>query len=153
MGGGHQIHGNEKNFEESDSDMQTKIQRIETIKHNPNNFHLAFFNPTNMFNILGGAQSFAFATAGAGASYLYYAAQSRPYNFYAHNQLVATRLVAGFALGLAFGYVKFGDRQVLHNAWVAERLRRRYPESMELQATDLWRLKGVKATHDFYKWQ
>jgi len=28
--------------------------------------------------------------------------------------------------------MKFGDRQRLHNAWVAERLRRRYPESLKL---------------------
>ncbi len=48
--------------------------------------------------------------------------------------------------------MKFGDRQKLHNAWVAERLRRRYPASKSLTAHDLWQFKGIKATHDFYRW-
>ena len=60
----------------------------------------------------------------------------------------------GFVLGAAVGFHKFGDRQKLHNAWVAERLRRRYPESMNLVVAsgDLWKFKGVHAPHEFYKW-
>ena len=62
------------------------------------------------------------------------------------------RAIMGGVLGLAVGYMQFGDRQKLHNAWVAERLRRRYPESMSLVEKDLWQLKQVKAEHSFYKW-
>ena len=40
----------------------------------------------------------------------------------------------------------------MHNAYIAERIRRRYPESMNLNNHDLWKYKGVKATHEFYRW-
>lgn len=152
--GGHGVHVvyNEQNIKETDEEMLHKIQRIETIKHNPNHFHLAQYDPANWYAILGGAPTLAFGAAGAFFSYSYYASQARPFNFYANNFRVFGRLFFGATLGLAFGYSKFGDRQRLHNAWVAERLRRRYPESMELHATDLWRLKGVKAPHTFYRW-
>ena len=156
MGGGHHhVHvvGNQNNMQETDQEMLGKIQRIDTIKHNPNHFHLEFFDVNNMFNILGGAQALAFGVIGGGFSYWYYAQQVRPYNYYANNLRVASRLFMGVAVGLAFGYHKFGDRQALHNAWVAERLRRRHPESMQLHEKDLWRLKGVKAPHEFYRWQ
>merc|ERR1719313_698573 len=63
------------------------------------------------------------------------------------------RFMFGGALGGAFGYLKFGDRQKLHNAWVAERLRRRYPEPKALHASDLYQYKGVQATHEFYRWR
>ena len=48
------------------------------------------------------------------------------------------RFAFGAMLGLTFGYLKWGDRQKLGNAYVAERLRRRYPESMGLNTADLW---------------
>ena len=35
------------------------------------------------------------------------------------------RFMFGSAIGGGFGYLKFGDRQKLHNAYDAERLRRR----------------------------
>ena len=153
MGGGHHQHiGNERNMKETDEEMKYRIQRVETIKHNPNHWHRDFFCACNMYEILGGAPTMAFGVIGAGLSYSYYAAQTRPLNWYANNMRVASRLVFGVGIGLSFGFMKFGDRQVLHNAWVAERLRRRYPESMGLQATDLWKLKGVKAPHEFYRW-
>jgi hypothetical protein len=63
-----------------------------------------------------------------------------------------SRILLGSAIGGWVGYMKFGDRQRLHNAWIAERLRRRYPESMELDQHDLWKLKGVRANHHFYRW-
>ena len=53
------------------------------------------------------------------------------------------RLAFGGVLGLALGYKFFGDRQRLHNAYIAERIRRRYPESMTLSTHDLWKYKGV----------
>ena len=63
-----------------------------------------------------------------------------------------SRVVLGFVVGSVIGYLKFGDRQRLHNAWVSERLRRRYPESMDLKVSEVWRFKGVKADHEFYRW-
>ena len=155
MGGGHgpHIHYNESNMKESDEDMQGKIQRVDTIKFNPTHFHLEFFNANNMYNILGGAPTCAMGVIGAAASYGYYAAGGASTNFYTNNMKMAGRLGLGLSLGLGLGYLKFGDRQRLHNAYIAERLRRRYPESMGLHEHDLWRVKGVSAPHDFYQWK
>jgi hypothetical protein len=153
--GGHGAHRNEHNLKETDSEMQGKIQRIELIKHNPNNFHLEFFDTKNMVTILGGAPALAYGALGAAFTYGYYKnqASNMRYNWYLNNTRTAQRLFFGCSVGLFFGYLQFGDRQQLHNAWVAERLRRRYPESMQLHAQDLWSLKGVKTTQEFYRWQ
>ena len=79
-------------------------------------------------------------------------AQHAPQSFYALNMRMWGRVIVGGIAGLAAGYMQFGDRQRLHNAWVAERLRRRYPECLALKEIDLWQLKGVKADHSYYKW-
>ena len=63
-----------------------------------------------------------------------------------------SRIFLGAVVGGWAGYLKFGDRQRLHNAWVAERLRRRYPESLNLDSHDLYRFKGIKAPQPFYRW-
>ena len=156
MGGGHHhVHGNHNNIKESDDEMLGKIQLIETIKHYPNHWHMAFFDAKNGYQILGGAPAVAYGVIGAAFSLAYYRNQAvnLTYNYYDNNTRTAGRLAFGFALGVFAGYLQFGDRQRLHNAWVAERLRRRYPESMSLYAHDLWTLKGVKAPHEFYRWQ
>lgn len=114
---------------------------------------MTFWDSGNMMQIMGGAPTMAMGALGAATSYGYFAAGNRSTNFYANNMRAAGRIGLGLSLGLAFGYVKFGDRQRLHNAYVAERLRRRYPESMELHQTDLWRLKGIVAPHEFYQWK
>ena len=135
--------------------MQGKIQMIETIKHNPNHWHLEFFNARNWYTILGGAPAMIYGLIGASLSLGYYKNQlsSQRVNYYQYNFRGTMRVIYGLVLGLAAGYWQFGDRQRLHNAYVAERLRRRYPESMNLNATDLWQLKGVHAPQDYYKWQ
>jgi hypothetical protein len=154
MGGHGHSHGNENNIKETNEEMLYKIQKIETIKHCPNHWHMDFFSATNMYAIVGGHASAAYAGIGAAISYSYYLnrAANMPYNFYAHNMRSAGRLMFGGVIGLFAGYLQFGDRQRLHNAWVAERLRRRYPESMTLEQTDLWKFKGVKASHEYYAW-
>jgi hypothetical protein len=75
-----------------------------------------------------------------------------PATFYTSILLTWSRVLLGGAIGGWVGYMKFGDRQRLHNAWVAERLRRRYPDSINIATSDLWRFKGVKAGQHFYKW-
>ncbi len=106
------------------------------------------------FTILGGASWLASATAGGLFGYWYYMQKLRhsPATFYPKIMLTFSRVVLGTAVGGWVGYMKFGDRQRLHNAWVAERLRRRYPEALEIKEHDLWRFKGVKAAQQFYKW-
>ena len=155
MGGGHGPHivGNENNMQESDEAMRGKIQLAELVKFNPQNFHLEFLDAGNMYTILGGAPSLACGVLGAAGSLAYYQAAGASKNFYINNLRTTGRLLFGLSLGLSLGYNKFGDRQRLHNAYLAERLRRRYPESMKLHQTDLWKLKGVTAPHEFYKWQ
>ena len=157
MGGGHHhVHGNENNMKESDADMCGKIQLMETIKHNPNHFHMEFFNFSNMFSIMGGANTMVFGLLGGAVSSAYYAgfAATQASNFYAHSLRHMLRFKFGLIIGLTLGYNRFGDRQRMHNAYVAERLRRRYPESLNLSHTadELWKLKGVNASHDFYRW-
>ena len=94
------------------------------------------------------------AVGGSSFAYFYYTRKTAQIadTFYVSMLRKFSRIAVGGLFGLWVGYMRFGDRQRLHNAWVAERLRRRYPESIELEATDLWRLKGVKAPHAFYKW-
>ena len=153
MGGhGHHQAGNEKNHQETDDQMTGKIQRIDTIKWNPNHFHLEALDAGNAFTVLGGVPAFSLATLGALFSFSYYSGQSRQYNFYANNFRGFGRMAFGFTLGLALGYKFFGDRQRLHNAYIAECVRRRYPESMGLNTADLWKFKGVKPNHEFYRW-
>ena len=149
--GGHGPHivGNERNMQESDDEMLGKIQRVDLIKFNPNHFHMEFFDTGNMYAILGGAPTMVSAGIGMAASAAYYQAAGTHRNFYTNNMKMTGRLFFGLSLGLAFGYMKFGDRQRLHNAYVAERLRRRYPESLDLHHTDLWKLKGMQAPHEF----
>ena len=77
----------------------------------------------------------------------------RPYNFYVMVHQSFARFAFGAIVGGAWGFLKFGDRQRVHNAWVAERLRRRYPESMNLNVADLWQYKGVPATQEYYRWR
>ena len=155
MGGGHGPHlvGNDNNMKETDQEMTGKIQSAELVKFNPQNFHLEFWNAGNMYQILGGAPTMLCGALGTVSSYSYYLAAGKSANFYTNNMRVTGRLMFGLSLGLAFGYAKFGDRQRLHNAYVAERLRRRYPESMGLHEADLWRFKGIVAPHDFYQWK
>ena len=154
MGGhGPHIAHNDANMKESDSDMQGKIQRVDLVKFNPNHFHMEFMDAGNMLSIIGGVPTAICGALGAAGSFAYYRAAGVHPNFYTNNMRVTGRLVFGLSLGLAFGYTRFGDRQRLQNAYVAERLRRRYPESMNLGHTDLWRLKGVAAPHEFYQWK
>ena len=59
MGGGH-IARNLNNMQETDEEMLGKIQRIDTIKFNPNHWHLNMFDPSNWFRISGGAPTMMF---------------------------------------------------------------------------------------------
>lgn len=154
MGGGHGPHTtpNMNNMQETDEEMQGKIQLIETIKYNPNMFHIDICDPVALCNVMGGVPTLVTTAGGAALSYGYYAAQVRTYNMHSNIRRTQGRLLIGSLMGLAFGYVKFGDRQRVHNAYVAERLRARYPESVNLHEQDLWRFKGVKAPHSYYKW-
>ena len=155
MGGGHGPHivGNENNMKETDAEMQGKIQSVELIKFNPQNFHMTFWDAGNFYTIMGGAPSMVLGGLGALSSLAYYQATGGHRNFYTNNMQVTGRLMFGLTLGLALGYQQFGDRQRLHNAYVAERLRRRYAESMQLHQTDLWKLKGMTAPHEMYQWK
>ena len=118
-------------------------------------FYLSFYDLNNHYQIAGGAPTFILAGVGGWISLMYYigGARTRPYNFYNQIHQGFGRFMFGAALGTAFGYNRFGDRQRLHNAWVAERLRRRYPESKSLNLTDLWQYKNVEATQEFYRWR
>ena len=118
--------------------------------------HIDDFN--SIFQILGGFKWLATTGAGAIFGYWYYGrkllatAEGSMSTFYMRIFLRWSRIGLGAIVGGWIGYMKFGDRQRLHNAWVAERLRKRYPDSMLLDERELWRLKGVKANYEFYRW-
>ena len=154
MGGHGHNEGNPNNFQETDEDMPLKIRPIDLIKYNPNMFHLWIYNPANVMNILGGGKTEVSALVGGLFGYWYYQQRLRsvPATFYARIMHTTARVVAGALVGTTVGYLKFGDRQRLHNAFVAERLRRRYPDALELDTQNLWKFKGVKPHHHFYKW-
>ena len=90
--------------------MLGKIQRIETIKFNPNHFHMDPFCFSNIFTIMGGAPTLTLTTVGALFSYSYYAGQVRAYNLYMNTFRVAGRVAFGATLGMALGFKFFGDR-------------------------------------------
>ena len=113
------------------------------------------FDGSAVYDISGAANTFAFALVGGFISYIYFknGRATKPFNYYVDLHMGFGRFMFGSAIGAGLGYYKYGDRQKMHNAYVAERLRRRYPESKTLSTTDLWTLKGVKADHEYYKWR
>ena len=157
MGGGHHdfhIQGNDRNIYESEEEMTSKIRHIELIKHHPQAFHMWPYDLGNIWTILGGAKGAICSAGGAYLGWYYYSLKLayQPPTYYAKLMIGMSRVVLGLVLGSWVGYMKFGDRQKLHNAWVSERLMRRYPEARDLHVKDLWKMKGVRASHDFYKW-
>lgn len=150
----HHVHTNPHAIQESDEQMPLKIREIDLIKHNPNMFHVSLFDVGQAYSILGGASWLASTATGGLFGYWYYSQKLRhtPATFYTRILLTFSRVALGSLVGGWVGYMKFGDRQRLHNAWVAERLRRRYPEALDLDQTDLWKFKGVRPHHHFYKW-
>ena len=157
--GGHGNHDshervNLNNIQEADDQMPYKIRPIDLIKYNPNLFHMWVYDPSNILNTLGGVKFEATALAGGFFGYWYYQQKlrSQPATFYARIMHSTSRIFLGLVVGSVIAYLKFGDRQRLHNAFVAERLRRRYPEALELDTKDLWKYKGIKPRHEFYRW-
>ena len=126
--------GNDKNMSETDEDMPFKIRPIDLIKYNPNLFHMWIYDPSNIINTLGGIKFELSALSGGVFGYWYYSQKlkSSPATYYARIFHTTSRVGLGLLVGGFIGYMKFGDRQRLHNAFVAERLRRRYPESLDL---------------------
>jgi hypothetical protein len=152
----HDSHGhtNPNATPEPDTELPFRIRPIEFIKHNPNLFNVPLTDVSTGFQILGGGSWAASTFAGAAFGYWYYAQKIRlnPATFYTSILLTWSRVLLGGAIGGWAGYMKFGDRQRLHNAWVSERLRRRYPDALNIETHDLWRFKDIKANQHFYKW-
>ncbi len=154
---GHDSHHEKVNAHavpEADSELPLRARSLELIKHNPNLFHVDIFDACKLWTIVGGWNTLACEFVGGAFGYWYYAQRTRlnPATFYTGIALSFSRMFLGAAIGGAVGFLKFGDRQRVHNAWVAERLRRRYPDTLNLDVHDLYRFKGVKANHHFYKW-
>ena len=134
--------------------MPYKIRPIDLIKYNPNLFHVWIYNPVQLHSLMGGVKTDVTIGLGAVFGWYYYSLRTKhvPDTYYIRNMRLFSRIFLGAVFGATIGFLKFGDRQRVHNAWVAERLRRRYPESLDLDTHDLWRYKGTKPRHEFYKW-
>ena len=137
-----------------DFELTRKIQPIDLVKHNPNLF---WYNPKKvapLVDTLGGA-GFLFSSAGGAmlaVSYFNQQNKNVPKSYYQKIYHVWGRIIFGAALGGWIGYMRFGDRQRLHNLYTADRLFRRYKESKDLNATNLSELQGTKPNHEFYRW-
>ena len=137
-------HGHEKTntnaIPEADNELSLRIISIDFIKHNPNVYHVPIADLSKGYEILGGNAWLATTITGAAFGSWYFSRKARlnPVSFYANIFLSFSRLFLGAVAGGFVGFLRFGDRQRLHNAWVAERLRRRYPESKDLETKDLW---------------
>ena len=74
MGGHGHVHieGNPNNIKEEDSLLGLKIRNIELIKHNPQVFHLDFYDINNHYEIAGGAKTVALALFGGFVALQYF---------------------------------------------------------------------------------
>ena len=155
MGGGPKIIGNPENIKEEDAELNNRIRPVEFIKHNPQLFHMNFFDVSQQYEILGGYKTLTMQLLGGVLAFAYFRGgrATRSYNYYMDVHGGMFRAFFGATVGTGIGYLKFGDRQKMHNAYVAERLRKRYPASLDLHTTDLWQYKGVQASHSFYQWK
>jgi len=147
-------HANSNNVMETDGELSAKIRSIDLIKFNPNLFHMNAMAPATWYEVLGGVKTGLTAIGGAALSWQYYQMKlaRKPAHFYQAIWISGFRIAVGLTAGTWVGFMKFGDRQKMHNAWVAERLRRRYPDSITIKEHDIWRFKGVTPRHEFYRW-
>ena len=112
MGGGPHIEGNQNNIKEEDADLSSKIRPIEFIKHNPQLFHMDFWNLGNMYEILGGAKTCFLSVVGGTIATQYFLGKRSlmSYNFYINVHQGMGRFAFGALIGLGLGYMKWGDR-------------------------------------------
>lgn len=147
-------HPNMDNIQEADGELAYKVRSIDLIKHNPNLFYMKALSPATWYEVLGGIKGTLCAVGGAALSWQYYQLRlaRTPAHFYQSIWISGWRIMLGLTVGGWVGFMKFGDRQRMHNAWVSERLRRRYPDAVNIKETDIWRFKGIPARHEFYRW-
>ena len=140
---------------EEDNKLKFKIRPIDFVMHNPNHFWLSPYDFSNVFQTLGGLPWLASAGTGIAISVGYYKATNKhiPSTFYANIMRTWGRLFIGLFVGGFVGYLRFGDRQRLHNAYTSYRIRRRYKDSINIETTDLAKLKGHAPHEEYYKWQ
>ena len=141
------------NFQQTDAELTERIQYVDLIKYNPNKFFLEFYDFNNHWNVLGQWKTLGYAAVGGFISLNLFLRRYKSLglvNTYTKAHQGFGRFLFGATIGGAAGWLRFGDRQKLHNAYVSERLRRNYPESMSLDQENLWMYQGTKAPHSFY---
>ena len=141
--------------QEEDDELKYRIRPIEFVMHNPNLFWVSPYDAKNVFETLGGIPWLLTTAAGVGVSVGYYRfGQAHvPSTFYVNVMRTWGRVFFGLAIGGGIGFLRFGDRQRLHNAYTSYRIRRRYKESVNIDTKDLWKLKGHKPHQEYYQWQ
>ena len=141
--------------QESDQDLPFKIRPIQLVMHNPNIFWVNPYDVGKSFQVLGGVGFLCSALTGAGISTAYYrfGQGQLPVNLYANVMKTWGRLLFGLAIGGYIGYLRFGDRQRLHNAYTSYRLRKRYPGAIDIEESEIWKHKGHQCHNDVYEYQ
>lgn len=156
MGGHGHEEGHGGNGEDhGDHDLVYKIQPIYMVQHNPNVF---WSNPLHFgtsYEILGGHSTAFCAGFGAFIAKTYFNFQTRynPPTFYRGIVMSWGRIFFGAAIGGWLGYLRFGDRQRLHNVYTADRIYRRYKESKNIKTTGLKNLRDHEPHEAYYKWK
>ena len=140
---------------ESDSELKFKIRPIDFVMHNPNLFWISPSDTESVIATAGGIPFLLSTGAGIAFSVLYYKLGTRvnPVLFYDDIMKTWGRIFMGAVVGGGIGFMRFGDRQRLHNAYTSYRLRRRYKDSINIETTELWKLKGHKPHEPCYEWQ
>ena len=142
---------------ENDEDLPYRIRPIQLVMHNPNFFWVSPWDARKSLEVVGGLPWLLSTTVGAGVAVTYYkfgqAHSAAPSTFYVNVFRTWGRLLFGAAIGGFVGYLRFGDRQRLHNAYTSYRLRRRYPGAINITETNISKHKGHRCHHDAYEFQ
>ena len=141
--------------QEPDEELKHKIRPVDLVMHNPNYFWLSPYDTKNVVETMGGAPWVMSTAVGAAISLTYYKfGQSHVKStFYVNNMRLWGRFIVGASIGGFIGFLRFGDRQRLHNAYTSYRVRKRYAESINIEEKNIWKHKGQAPHQEYYQWR
>jgi hypothetical protein len=139
---------------EKDSILKLKIRPVSMIKRNPSLFYVNPFTE-EAYEMIGGhkfiglSSVFGFLNV---ASYQYMI-RTQKIQQYTRRFYSLAHFSAGFIIAGFFAYHLLADKQRIHNAYIAHRLFKRYPQSKSLKNTHLYAQRLSNHEEEFYKWK